>query len=285
MKVSRNRWILQVPHVQILDPHPTGTANNISRPPIRNKKTMRSNTWRQAVVLAVARSSVTMALAPRTTKLKLHHHHQQQQHHRIFIQLWGSCAASSSSLYASTQASFSNLRLRNATIDDLATVQRWDEQPHLQQEDVMGDNDFNDWNWLEELGKQPSWRFQLIAEINGTTPIGMIQIIDPAKEESHYWGHDCPPNLRAIDIWIGEPEYLGQGYGTQMMTMALEDYCFSDPTVEAVLVDPMAKNLRAHRFYQKLGFEPQELRYFGPDETLVHKLTREKFERGQRNAA
>jgi aminoglycoside 6'-N-acetyltransferase len=35
--------------------------------------------------------------------------------------------------------------------------------------------------------------------------IGFVQIIDPAREESHYWG-DAPGGLRAIDIWIGEAD-------------------------------------------------------------------------------
>mgnify|MGYP003467119708 CR=1 FL=1 len=36
-----------------------------------------------------------------------------------------------------------------------------------------------------------------------------MQIIDPALEESHYWG-DIGPDLRAIDIWIGSPGDLGR---------------------------------------------------------------------------
>lgn len=65
------------------------------------------------------------------------------------------------------------------------------------------------------------------------SPIGFIQIIDPAREDSHYWG-DCPTGLRAIDIWIGEEAYLGQGFGTDMMRLAI-DRCFAD-AVEVDLV-------------------------------------------------
>jgi aminoglycoside 6'-N-acetyltransferase len=83
--------------------------------------------------------------------------------------------------------------LRLATIRDLATLQRWDELPHIVESDP---ND--DWEWESELDKDPSWREQLIAQIDGE-PIGFIQIIDPAEEESYYWG-DVAPNLRAIDI-------------------------------------------------------------------------------------
>ena len=59
---------------------------------------------------------------------------------------------------------------------------------------------------------------------------------------------------RAIDIWIGDPDYLGQGYGTQMMELAIER-SFADPSVTAILVDPLEQNGPAHRFYERLGFE------------------------------
>jgi aminoglycoside 6'-N-acetyltransferase len=84
--------------------------------------------------------------------------------------------------------------------------------------------------------------------------------------------------LRAIDIWIGEEAYLGQGYGTQMMQIALSDYCFVDGNnVTAVIIDPLVTNVAAHRFYQRLGFRPVGERYFGTnnnDQCLVHRLER-----------
>ena len=65
----------------------------------------------------------------------------------------------------------------------------------------------------------------MIAELDGR-PIGFVQIIDPAREESHYWG-DAPGGLRAIDIWVGEADDLGKGYGTEIMKLALVR-CFTD---------------------------------------------------------
>jgi aminoglycoside 6'-N-acetyltransferase len=112
----------------------------------------------------------------------------------------------------------------------------------------------------------------LIAE-EGGRPIGFVQIIDPAREESHYWG-DCEENLRAIDIWIGEAEDLGRGYGTQMMRLAI-DRCFADAKVTAILIDPLASNLRARRFYERLGFVAVGPRRFGMDECVVYRLGRD----------
>ncbi len=158
------------------------------------------------------------------------------------------------------------ITLRLATIEDLALLRHWDEQPHVIESDP---ND--DWNWEVELLRTPDWREQWIAELNGR-PIGFIQIIDPAREETHYWG-DVPENLRAIDIWIGEIADTGKGYGTKMMELAIER-CFSDAAVTAILIDPLSSNTDAHRFYERLGFEFVERRRFGDDDTFVFRLPR-----------
>jgi len=157
------------------------------------------------------------------------------------------------------------IKLRPATPADLALLRHWDEQPHVR---AASDDD---WGWAKELHRSPDWREQLIAELDGR-PIGFIQIIDPAREDSHYWG-DAPAGLRAIDIWIGEADELGKGYGTKMMQLALAR-CFADPSVTAVLVDPRAANVGAHRFYQRLGFRVVERRRFGDDDCLVYRLER-----------
>jgi aminoglycoside 6'-N-acetyltransferase len=134
---------------------------------------------------------------------------------------------------------------------------------------VIASDPNDEWHWEEELPRRPSWREMLIAEIAGF-PIGFLQIIDPAEEESHYWG-DVEAHLRAIDIWIGEAEYLGRGYGTEMMRLAIAR-CFADPRVTAILVDPLASNVDAIRFYSRLGFARVESRRFGDDDCEVYRL-------------
>lgn len=159
------------------------------------------------------------------------------------------------------------LQLRSATLADLCLLQYWDTKPHVIA--AGGDDDWYD--WPAELAEDPEWRDFLIAELDGR-PIGMIEIIDPAEEQTHYWG-DIGPGLRAIDIWIGEEDDLGRGYGTQMMRLAIER-CFADPSVTAIVIDPLTSNTRAIRFYQRLGFRPVERRTFQRDECLVHRLDR-----------
>ena len=159
------------------------------------------------------------------------------------------------------------IRLRTATIADAPLLRLWDEQPHV----IASDPD-DEWNWELELAHEPSWREQLMAEADGR-PIGFLQIIDPRHEETQYWG-EVSAGLRAIDIWIGEANDLGRGYGTEMMRLAIAR-CFSDPQVTAILIDPLASNVRAHRFYERLGFRFVERRTFGESDCFVYRLEKE----------
>lgn len=172
------------------------------------------------------------------------------------------------------------IRLRTATPSDLPLILHWDEQPHVRE--TGGDDDWNDWDWQNQLGRAVPWRELLIAELAGR-PIGFVQTINCREEESHYWGKDCPEHAQAIDIWIGEADCLGKGYGTQMMRLAF-DRCFANPLCQHILIDPLANNTAAHRFYESLGFKCLGPRRFGPDDCLVYQLTRADWRSGAPHA-
>lgn len=169
------------------------------------------------------------------------------------------------------------IRLRPATFDDIPVLTAWDEEPHVQAagHDGEGEDSENDHYWHHELSMQSDVYQYFIAELSGR-PLGAMLLIDPHREPTHYWG-TIEPNLRALDIWIGAKEDLGQGYGEVMMRLAFQR-CFASPLVTAILIDPLLSNTRAHSFYQRLGFVPEGARRFGQDECLVHRLTRAVWE-------
>lgn len=162
------------------------------------------------------------------------------------------------------------IKLRAATPNDLALLQHWQRQAHVIEAGIG-----EDWQWQRELQRDPDWREQLIAECDGH-PLGFVQIIDPAREDSHYWG-EVPANLRALDIWLGQEADLGLGYGSEIMRQVL-GRCFKDDRVAAILVDPLASNRRAHRFYQKFGFAAVEDRRFGEDDCRIFRLDRSTWQ-------
>lgn len=168
-----------------------------------------------------------------------------------------------------------SLSIRRALASDAAQLCRWDEKPHVKAAtSVSGEHAF-DVVWEEELAARSDGSEFFIAEVN-TKPIGAMQIIDPACEQTHYWGA-VATNLRAIDIWIGEEDYLGKGHGSKMMRFAIE-HCFANSSVSAILIDPLAKNTDSHRFYKRLGFQFVERRQFDEEsDCYVFRLSREDW--------
>lgn len=164
-----------------------------------------------------------------------------------------------------------SVTLRVATPADEPVLRSWDEQPHVIASGGLDD----ELDWSVELARDVDWQEILVAELDGE-PIGVIQSIDPRREESHYWG-EIEAGYRALDIWIGPAEMLGRGYGTAMMSLAL-DRCFADPAVRAVLIDPLVRNEDAIRFYRRIGFVEVEDRWFGDDECLVMEMDRDRWE-------
>jgi aminoglycoside 6'-N-acetyltransferase len=163
------------------------------------------------------------------------------------------------------------IKLRPSTILDLELLLYWDTKQHV----IDCDPD-EDWDWETELNRNPEWREQLVAELDGE-PIGFLQIIDPYHEETHYWG-EVAQHKRAIDIWIGEEKLLNKGYGTIMMELAIQR-CFRDPAVDGILIDPLKTNTKAHRFYERLGFEFIEERAFDGTACYVYELKRKPANR------
>jgi aminoglycoside 6'-N-acetyltransferase len=173
------------------------------------------------------------------------------------------------------------LRLRQATLADQQTLERWDYDPDVISATTDGEAEkaFGDHDWGRELPLQSEVDRYFIAELATSSdapagrPIGAMQIIDAHAEPSNYWG-DVAPNQLAVDIWIGDAADRGHGYGVLMMKMA-EMLCFSNPAVVAILIDPLNSNTRAHRFYQRLGYRPTHRQTFnGEDDCLVHIPTR-----------
>lgn len=155
------------------------------------------------------------------------------------------------------------------TIDDVAVLVGWDDDPDVAA--AIGGRAADWYDWPAELIRDVPWREWLIAE-EDSKPIGFVQLLDAGEEESHYWG-DVEPGTWALDIWIGSPDDRGRGLGAQAMQLALRRV-FDQHGAEMVMIDPVVDNRRAIAFYERLGFERVGRRTFGDDECLVMRLIR-----------
>lgn len=167
------------------------------------------------------------------------------------------------------------LTIRPAASEDIPTLTRWDTEPHVVAATSDDPSTPELFDWAAELTPREDGTSFYMAVVD-SRPIGILGVIDPAREQTHYWGASAP-NLRAVDIWIGEKDALGRGYGTQMMEWVIE-LCFRDPLVRAILVDPLFSNTRAHRFYRRFGFVDVHRRQFDRiSDCLVMRLQRDAY--------
>lgn len=172
------------------------------------------------------------------------------------------------------------LTIRQATQNDVPMLELWDRDPGViacASDDPDADKAFEGAVWAEEIAANSDVTCYYIAELDGR-PIGAMQVIDPHREPTHYWG-EIEPNLRAVDIWIGDARDRNAGHGSAMMA-AVIGRCFADPEVTAIVIDPLTSNTDAHRFYQRLGFKIVGRRRFGDDDCLVHRLERADWRQG-----
>lgn len=72
------------------------------------------------------------------------------------------------------------MRLRRATVEDLALLQGWDAKAHV----IAATGADDEFPWEHELPRDVTWRELLIAQ-HEDRPVGVLQIVAPRIEETH----------------------------------------------------------------------------------------------------
>jgi RimJ/RimL family protein N-acetyltransferase len=103
-------------------------------------------------------------------------------------------------------------------------------------------------------------------------PIGYIQDYRACRVGGGWWP-DAAPGTFGIDQFIGEPAWVGEGFGTAPIRHFV-GRIFSDLSVKEIIVDPDPKNSRAIHVYEKFGFRRSGLTRTPGGEALVLKLRR-----------
>lgn len=88
---------------------------------------------------------------------------------------------------------------------------------------------------------------------NEDHPIGYIQYYNAYDfPRDGYELNNLPKSLAAIDMFIGNKEYLGKGIAHQSLELFMKNYVFK--YFDYAFVDPYISNLRAIRCFDKSGF-------------------------------
>ena len=139
---------------------------------------------------------------------------------------------------------------RPITRADLPMFARWLDQPHLGGWWADGATEAR--LVEEDLG---STRVDMrIVELDGA-PFAYIQDYDAHAFGAPQFAHH-PAGARAIDTFLGDAAYLGQGHGAGYIAARVAELRRSCPLV---LTDPDPANLRAIAAYTRAGFRPDRV--------------------------
>ncbi len=161
----------------------------------------------------------------------------------------------------------------------IALIYQWFNRPHVQ-------SFYSLRNWtLEEVQKKLTPYMQEKSGILGYViylgerPIGYIQGY-PIKE--YPWENQNLPDgiiqeAAGFDLFIGEKDCLGKGWGSKIVNRFLEEYIW--PYYKYCMVDPDSRNEASIRLFQKCGFmQNKQIDYINAinDRVLLRLLIKNK---------
>jgi RimJ/RimL family protein N-acetyltransferase len=101
-------------------------------------------------------------------------------------------------------------------------------------------------------GREPTDVYLIVAD---DRPIGMIQTY-MVDDYPSGWPIELEPGVAGVDLFIGEPELIGRGLGTEVIQAFVREIVFANPEATACVADPDVRNLASIRAFEKAGFLP-----------------------------
>jgi len=149
----------------------------------------------------------------------------------------------------------SDITFRPVEARDVPDLYRWRNEPHVtrwwSEDDDSGPTlDVVTRNYGPDYDDK---EHRYIIEMDGR-PIGYIQMYKLADWPDY--AALIQETGAGIDLFIGEPDLINKGIGTEVINRFVEDIVFDDPSITQCVIDPEIKNAAAIRAYTKAGFTP-----------------------------
>jgi|SRR5208282_1136248 len=174
------------------------------------------------------------------------------------------------------------IRFRPLELGDLPLMHRWVNTLHVREWwDALPTLDAVAAKYTPRiLGREPTCSF--IVEAEGK-PVGYIQsyrIVDYPDYAQHIGAGD---NAGGVDLFVGEPEHIGHGTGSAVLSEFLRSVVFADESVTECIIGPEIGNRRAIRSYEKAGFIYWKTVQIPGERAPEHlmRITRREFDRGR----
>jgi RimJ/RimL family protein N-acetyltransferase len=150
------------------------------------------------------------------------------------------------------------ITFKKLTTEDLPLVLSWFNEPHVMEWWPYPEPEEKFFeHFLERCRSKDT--FAYIAIMDGI-PFGYIQYYywkcDDEKTGGMWVPVKLPKTTVGIDQFIGDPAYLGKGYGSLMLKEFINHISLVlEPDVTAIILDPKPTNIVAIKCYEKAGFK------------------------------
>lgn len=148
------------------------------------------------------------------------------------------------------------ISFRPMTREDLPRLQQWIAAPHVAEwwgDDASETVEGVEAKYAERVDGTATvspW----VMEVEGR-PVGFVQWYRVEGEREWYPDLDIPPGTVAIDVAIGDPDYVGKGHGRRLVLEFVHHVLRATvPDCPEVWIDPDPRNERAIRAYRAAGF-------------------------------
>lgn len=168
------------------------------------------------------------------------------------------------------------IQFRPITQDDIATLHRWRNLPHVAQWWQPSNITYAEAQAEYTAYMRPSYGVRAYIIIIEGHDVGYIQSWRVADFPDYKPYVPLTDATTGIDVFIGEADYLHKGWGAPLIRRFICEHVFDDPAVPECVIDPLPANKAAIRAYEKVGFKHEK--------TFTHKGTGVYFMRMRRDA-
>jgi RimJ/RimL family protein N-acetyltransferase len=105
-------------------------------------------------------------------------------------------------------------------------------------------------------------------------PVGFIQTYRIGDYPEYARAVDYDDDAWAIDLFIGEDDCRGGGFGSAAVSRFVETEVFSQPGVDTAVMSPNPDNKRGIRAYEKAGFRHLKTVWMPPENAYEYVMVR-----------
>lgn len=163
------------------------------------------------------------------------------------------------------------ISFRRVTRDDFGLLARWLAEPHVHRwwwhefTPEAVERDFGPWVDGLEPGEDH------LALLDGR-PVGLVQMVrfddDPESVEEMRAVYPVPAGAYEVDYLIGEPDLVGRGLGTAVITAFVERLWATQPDATCIVVPVASANGASWRMLLKCGFDVVARGVLPPDNPI-----------------